>query len=50
MLSELLAKKPLFCSILMDKVNEYFQDEEHQKEFEDWYEKRYGEHKSGSEL
>jgi len=28
--------------LLAQKVRTYFKDEQHRKEFEDWYEKRYG--------
>ena len=42
MLQELLEKKPLMCRVLMEKVEDYFQDEEHEKAFEAWYEKKYG--------
>lgn len=37
----LLEEKP-FCSILMKKVEAYFQDEEHRRQFEEWYKKKYG--------
>ena len=43
MLSEYL--KPMFCATLMEKVEEYFQDEEHQKEYKEWYEREYNEQK-----
>lgn len=41
MLTALLEEKP-FCTILAKKVEAYFQDKEHQKEFEEWYLKKYG--------
>ena len=41
-LEKLLESKPLVTSTLMDKVNDYFQDEQHQKDYESWYEKKYG--------
>lgn len=31
-----------FCSILMKKVEDYFRDEEHRKQFENWYRNKYG--------
>lgn len=37
----LLEEKPL-CPILMKKVEEYFQDEEHKRQFEEWYRQKYG--------
>ena len=42
MLSEQLEKKPLVLTTLMRKVSEYFKDKEHEKEFEIWYEQKYG--------
>lgn len=42
MLSDLLNDKPLVCVTLMSKVEEYFQDEENEKKFQEWYEQRYG--------
>ncbi len=41
MLTVLLEEKP-FCTILAKKVEAYFQDEEHRKQFEEWYKKKYG--------
>lgn len=42
MLIVLLEDKPSFCTILMKKVEDYFRDEEHRKQFEEWYRKKYG--------
>ena len=41
MLTALLEEKP-FCTILAKKVEAYFQDEEHRRQFEEWYKKKYG--------
>lgn len=41
MLTVLLEEKPL-CTILIKKVEDYLQDEEHRKQFEEWYRKKYG--------
>lgn len=41
-LKELLKKKPTATNVLWKAVNDYFQDEEHEREFEVWYEKKYG--------
>ena len=41
MLAELLKDKP-FCLVLKREVEKYFEDEEHEKQFQEWYEKRYG--------
>lgn len=30
------------CYILAIKVKEYFKDEQHRKDFEEWYRKKYG--------
>lgn len=30
------------CYVLVKKVQEYFQDTEHRKQFEEWYKKKYG--------
>lgn len=30
------------CSLLIQRVKEYFQDPEHRKEFEEWYKEEYG--------
>lgn len=30
------------CSVLVDKVKEYFTNEENRKKFELWYEQKYG--------
>lgn len=30
------------CSVLADKVKEYFKDEENRKKFEIWYQEKYG--------
>lgn len=35
------AKKSLTL-MLAEKVNEYFKDEQHQKEFEEWHLQKYG--------
>lgn len=40
-LGEVLREKP-FCTILTKKVEAYFQDEEHRRQFEEWYKKKYG--------
>ncbi len=42
MFSKLLEEKPLVLTALMSKVSKYFEDEEHEKEFEIWYERKYG--------
>lgn len=42
MLTAVLEEKPSFCTILMKKVEDYFQDEEHRKQFEEWYREKYG--------
>lgn len=41
MLSVLLEEKPI-CTILIKKVEDYFRDEEHRRQFEEWYRKKYG--------
>ena len=41
-LTDLLESKPMVCVVLWESVKEYFQDEEHEKAFEVWYEKKYG--------
>ena len=41
MLTELLEEKPI-ASILVRKVENYFRDEEHRKQFEEWYRRKYG--------
>ena len=41
MLSVLLEEKPI-CTILIRKVEDYFRDEEHRQQFEEWYRKKYG--------
>lgn len=33
---------PTFCTILARKVENYFQDKENRKKFEDWYRQKYG--------
>ena len=50
MLSDLLNQKPLVCSILMDKVEEYFQNEENEKKYQEWYERKYGKPYSGNQI
>lgn len=30
------------CSLLNEKVSDYFRDPKHQKEFEEWYIRKYG--------
>ncbi len=34
--------KHLLCKLLVEKVSQYLQDEEHRKEFEKWYFQKYG--------
>ena len=41
-LNELLKRKPMFCCTLMDQVENYFRDPEHEAAFEKWYEEKYG--------
>ena len=41
MLDDLLKESPL-CYVLANKVQTYFQDAEHQRAFEEWFEKKYG--------
>lgn len=41
MLTTLLEESP-FCTILAKKVEDYFRDEEHRRQFEEWYKKKYG--------
>ena len=41
MLPTLLDEMPL-CAVLMKKVEDYFQDEKHKKQFEKWYREKYG--------
>lgn len=41
-LTDVLESKPSFCAILMKKVEDYFRDAEHRKQFEEWYRKKYG--------
>lgn len=41
MLDELLKEKP-FCYILWTEVEKYFEDQEHEKEFQEWYQAKYG--------
>lgn len=41
MLTVLLQDNP-FCDILMRKVSDYFKNEEHRKQFEEWYRQKYG--------
>lgn len=50
MLQELLEQKPLVCVTLMEKVEEYFQDEEHIKEYEEWYERKYNKQDHGNKV
>lgn len=35
-------KIEVFTSILAKRVEKYFQDEEHRRQFEEWYRKKYG--------
>ena len=42
MLSELLDKKPLVTSLLVEKVEKFFEDEENEKKYQEWYERKYG--------
>ena len=35
------------CSVLADRVKEYFKDEENRKKFEIWYQEKYGNRRSG---
>ena len=39
---DLMKVKPDFTATLLDHMHEYFQDESHQKDFETWYQERYG--------
>ena len=41
-LRQLVGDKPLLTTTLMSRVREYFQDAQHRKDFEKWYEKKYG--------
>lgn len=41
-LAELLDKKPMVCAVLMDRVRDYYADEQHEAEFRAWYKERYG--------
>ena len=41
MLTVLLEEKPI-AALLARKVEAYFQDEEHRKQFEEWYRQKYG--------
>ena len=41
-LTDLLKNKPQVGHYLWDVVRDYFADEEHKKEFEVWYERKYG--------
>lgn len=40
---EVRGQAKAFSSLLARSVREYFKDENHRKEFEHWYEQRYGE-------
>ena len=42
-LKELLPDKPMVSLVLWKSVQDYFQNDEHKKQFEEWYEKKYGE-------
>ncbi len=37
-----LVEEKAVCSILVEKVNQYFKDPKHRKAFEEWYRQRYG--------
>ena len=39
---EHLLKEKTFCFILLQKVQNYYKDPEHRKQFEEWYRKKYG--------
>ena len=41
-LAELLARKPIFCTVLRDCVEGYFADAQHEAEFRAWYKEKYG--------
>ena len=41
-LRSLLADRPLLTTGLMDRVRDYFQNAQHRKACEAWYEKKYG--------
>ncbi|MBR0425876.1 MAG: hypothetical protein IJK01_07135 [Clostridia bacterium] len=41
-LTALLEDRPLLTTGLMDRVRDYFQEEDHRKQFELWYKKKYG--------
>lgn len=49
MVSRLLDQKPGVCAALMEAVKEYFQDEEHEREFQKWYEEKYAKGKQQNE-
>lgn len=49
-LTDLLRDKPMVCVVLWESVQEYFQDEEHEKAYEEWYEKKYGKPYSGNQI
>ena len=39
---EVKGQAKAFASLLTRSVREFFQDEQHRKEFEEWYLKKYG--------
>lgn len=39
---EVKGRAKAFASLLARSVREFFQDEQHRKEFEEWYLKKYG--------
>ena len=39
---EVKGQAKAFASLLARSVREFFQDEQHRKEFEEWYLKKYG--------
>jgi hypothetical protein len=41
-LTALLEDRPLLTTGLMDRVKDYFQEEDHKRKFEEWYRRKYG--------
>lgn len=41
-LQGLIEERPILTATLVSCVRNYFQDEQHRKDFEAWYEKKYG--------
>jgi len=41
-MNNLTMEESALCSLLVRKVKEYFQSEEHRTDFEKWYRDRYG--------